>query len=153
MGVWQRPPIAELSPRRIALLKPSSLGDVVHSLPVLTALRQRFPLAHIRWVVNQTYAELLHGHPDLDEVLTIDRESFRRGLWHGARSFVGLAEQVRRLRPDLVVDLQGLFRTGLLARFSGAARRVGLSTAREGAAWFYTDVVQVPDHDNLHAVD
>jgi heptosyltransferase-1 len=95
----------------------------------------------------------LHGHPDLDEVLTIDRESFRRGLWHGARSFIALADQVRRLRPDLVVDLQGLFRTGALARFSGAARRVGLSTAREGAAWFYTDVVQVPDHDNLHAVD
>jgi ADP-heptose:LPS heptosyltransferase len=119
----------------------------------LTALRQRFPLAHIRWVVNQAYADLLHGHPDLDEVLTIDRESFRRGVWRGARSFTALAEQVRRLRPDLVVDLQGLFRTGLLARLSGAARRVGLSTAREGAAWFYTDMVQVPDHESLHAVD
>ena len=147
------PPLSEIDARRIVLLKPSSLGDVVHCLPVLTALRRRFPLAHIRWVVNQTYAELLHGHPDLDEVLTIDRESARRGLWRGARSFVALTEQVRRLRPDLVIDLQGLFRTGMLARVSGAARRVGLGTAREGAAWFYTDVVPVPDPQNVHAVD
>jgi heptosyltransferase-1 len=147
------PPLSEIDARRIVLLKPSSLGDIVHSLPVLTALRRRFPLAHIRWVVNQTYAELLHGHPDLDEVLTIDRESFRGGFWRGARSFAALSDQVRCLRPDLVVDLQGLFRTGLLARVSGAARRVGLSTAREGATWFYTDVVAVPDHESLHAVD
>ena len=118
------PPLCEIDARRIVLLKPSSLGDVVHSLPILTALRRRFPLAHIRWVVNQSYAELLHGHPDLDEVLTIDRESSRGGLWRGARSFAGLSDQVRRLRPDLVVDLQGLFRTGLLARVSGAARQI-----------------------------
>jgi heptosyltransferase I len=147
------PPLSEIDARRIVLLKPSSLGDVVHSLPVLTALRRRFPLAHIRWVVNQAYADLLHGHPDLDEVLTIDRDAARKGLWCGARSLAGLADQVRRLRPDLVVDLQGLFRTGLLTRVSGAGRRVGLSTAREGATWFYTDVVPVPDFDSIHAVD
>ena len=79
------PPLCEIDARRIVLLKPSSLGDVVHSLPVLTALRRRFPLSHIRWVVNQSYAELLHGHPDLDEVLTIDRDSSRGGLSRRAR--------------------------------------------------------------------
>ena len=70
-----------------------------------------------------------------------------------ARSFLHLAEQVRRLRPDLVVDLQGLFRTGLLALLSGAGRRVGLSSAREGTPWFYTDVVRVADFEAIHAVD
>jgi lipopolysaccharide heptosyltransferase I len=148
-----RPPIAEIDARRIVLLKPSALGDIVHSLPVLTALRRRFPQAHIRWVVSQAYAGLLHGHPDLDEVLTFDRRASRGGWRRVARSFLGLADDVRRLRPDLVVDLQGLFRTGLLALASGAARRVGLSTAREGAAWFYTDVVKVADFEALHAVD
>ncbi len=71
----------------------------------------------------------------------------------GARAFARLADEIRRLRPDLVVDLQGLFRTGLLALTSGAARRVGLSTAREGAVWFYTDVVPVADFEAIHAVD
>ncbi len=153
MSGRSRPPLTEIDARRIVLLKPSALGDIVHSLPVLTALRRRFPLAHIRWVVNLSFADLLRGHPDLDEVLTFDRGSSRGGLWNAARSFLDLAEQVRRLRPDLVVDLQGLFRTGLLALLSGAGRRVGLSSAREGTPWFYTDVVRVADFEAIHAVD
>ena len=119
----------------------------------MTALRRRFPQSHIRWVVNQGYADLLHGHPDLDEVLVFDRGAARGGLLRGARAYAGLADEIRRLRPDLVIDLQGLFRTGLLALASGAARRVGLSTAREGAVWFYTDVVPVADFEAIHAVD
>jgi heptosyltransferase I len=147
------PPLCEINARRIVLLKPSALGDIVHALPVLTALRRRFPQAHIRWVVNQSFADLLRGHPDLDEVLTFDRAAARRGLWRAARSFSRVADQIRRLRPDLVIDMQGLFRTGLLALASGAPRRVGLSSAREGATWFYTDVVKVADFDAIHAVD
>jgi heptosyltransferase-1 len=147
------PPLAEIDARRVVLLKPSALGDIVHSLPVLTALRRRFPHAHIHWAVNRSYADLLRGHPDLDEVLTFDRRASHGGLWRTAHSFLDLAEQLRRLRPDLVVDMQGLFRTGLLAFLSGASRRVGLSTAREGATWFYTDVVRVADFDAMHAVD
>jgi len=147
------PPLCNIDARRIVLIKPSALGDIVHSLPVLTALRRRFPQAHIRWVVNQSYADLLRGHPDLDEVLTFDRGSARRGLWRAARSFGRVADEMRRLRPDLVVDLQGLFRTGLLALAAGAPRRIGLSTAREGATWFYTDIVRVPDFNAIHAVD
>ncbi len=153
MSARRRPPLSEIDARRIVLLKPSALGDIVHSLPVLTALRRRFPQSHIRWVVNQGYADLLRGHPDLDEVLVFDRGAARGGLWRGARAYAALADEVRRLRPDLVVDLQGLFRTGLLALASGAPRRVGLSTAREGAVWFYTDVVKVADFEAIHAVD
>ena len=55
--------LREYPARRIALIKPSALGDIVHSLPVLTALRRRYPQAHITWVVNRTYEPLLHGHP------------------------------------------------------------------------------------------
>jgi lipopolysaccharide heptosyltransferase I len=148
-----QPPLAEIDARRIVLLKPSALGDIIHSLPVLTALRRRFPHAHIRWVVNLTYADLLRGHPDLDEVLTFDRGGRRAGFGGATRSFLELAEQVRRLRPDLVIDMQGLFRTGLLALLSGAGRRVGLSSAREGTPWFYTDVIRVADFNAIHAVD
>src|SRR5215211_7012133 len=120
-----RPPLSELRPRRVALIKPSALGDIVHALPVLTALRRRFPAAHIAWVVNRSYEALLKGHPDLDETLPFDRAARRRGWWpamsHGTRFLAGL----RRRRFDLVVDLQGLLRSGIMALASGAARKVG----------------------------
>jgi len=65
-----RIPLEEYSAKRIALLKPSALGDIIHSLPVLGAVRRRFPDAHITWVVNRAYEPLLHGHPYLDGTLT-----------------------------------------------------------------------------------
>src|ERR1700729_2672089 len=88
MGLWKRPALTELSPRRIALLKPSALGDIVHSLPVLTALRQRFPSAHLTWIVNSGYRSLLEGHQDLDDLLPFERGAFRGGWRKGLASYV-----------------------------------------------------------------
>src|SRR5262245_16858641 len=134
-------PLADYPARRIVLIKPSALGDVVHALPVLTALRRRFPAAHLAWVVNRTYEPLLRGHPDLDETIPFERG--RRGVWSALKYNAGFLAGLRRRRFDLVVDLQGLFRSGLMTLATGAARRVGLASAREGASWFYTD--RVPD--------
>jgi ADP-heptose:LPS heptosyltransferase len=144
--VSRRPPLTELQPRRIALIKPSALGDIVHSLPVLHALRVRFPDAHLTWIVNRGFESLLRCHPDLDDVLPFDRQ-------RGIRCVPGFTRELVRRRFDLVIDLQGLLRTGLMAAGSLAGRRIGLSSARERAAWFYTDVVRVPDEDAMHAVD
>jgi lipopolysaccharide heptosyltransferase I len=138
---------------RIALIKPSALGDIVHSLPVLTALRQRYPHAQIAWIVNRSYAELLEGHPDLNAVLAFDRGASRAGLLTAVRNYRQFFRHCRQQRFDLAIDLQGLFRSGLMAAFSGAARRVGLGSAREGAQAFYSDVIAVPDFHVLHAVD
>jgi lipopolysaccharide heptosyltransferase I len=148
-----RPPLRDLEPRRVGLIKPSALGDIVHSLPVLTALRRRFPSAHITWVVNRAYEPILEGHPHLDATLPFDRSAARGGLWTGFRAFIGFLGALRRQRFDLVIDLQGLLRTGLMTRATGARRRVGLATARERATWFYTDRVPVPDFQATHAVD
>jgi len=146
-------PLADFPAERIGLLKPSALGDIVHALPVLTALRRRFPVAHITWIVNRSYEPLLRGHPHLDDVLSFNRRLFRQGLWNGVHELAAFHSALRRKRFDLLVDLQGLLRSGLIARASGAARRVGLSTAREGAAWFYTDMLPVEDVRTIHAVD
>jgi lipopolysaccharide heptosyltransferase I len=146
-------PLRDYAARRIALIKPSALGDIVHSLPVLTALRRRFPGAHIAWVVNRGYEPLLLGHPDLDATLPFDRSASRGGWWQGLRNYSGFLKKFRRQRFDLVVDLQGLLRSALMTGASGAQRRVGLSTAREGATWFYSDVVPVADFHAVHAVD
>jgi lipopolysaccharide heptosyltransferase I len=147
------PPLRCVSPQRIALLKPSALGDVIHTLPVLSALRQRFPAAHLTWIINSSYEPLIRHHPDLDATLAFDRGAARTGYRAAARAWGRFFAQLRRGRFDLLIDLQGLFRTGLMVLASGAARRVGLSTAREGAAWTYTDVVPVHHFDRLHAVE
>jgi heptosyltransferase I len=146
-------PLDQIQPRRIALIKPSALGDIVHALPVLAALRRRFPDAHIAWIVNHSYQPLLDGHPDLNETIPFDRKALERGLGRTLVYSLRFLNQLRRRRFDLVIDLQGLFRAGLMTWATGAERRIGLSTAREGAVRAYTDVVPVADFFAIHAVD
>jgi len=148
-----RIPLQEYRARRIALLKPSALGDIVHSLPVLTALRRRYPRAYIAWVVNHSYEALLQGHPDLDATIPFHRGAAESGLFKSIWTYGEFIRRFRREDFDLVIDLQGLLRSGLITSSSGAARKVGLSSAREGASWFYTDVVPVADFNAIHAVD
>jgi lipopolysaccharide heptosyltransferase II len=149
----KRIPLRDYQAQRIALIKPSALGDIVHSLPILAALRHRYPLAHITWVVNRSYEPLLQGHRDLNATLPFDRGAARHGWKPALSTFGQFLQEFRRHRFDLVVDLQGLLRTGIMAAASGARRRVGLSSAREGALWFYTDVIEAPDRNGMHAVD
>jgi heptosyltransferase I len=143
-------PLNEYTARRIVLIKPSALGDIIHSLPVLGALRRRFPQAHIAWVINRGYQPLLAGHPDLDETIAFDR---RPGAgWMGRLlKTVRFLGRLRQGRFDLAIDLQGLLRSGVMTLASGAARRVGLASAREGAVLAYTDVIS--DRGQAHAVD
>jgi lipopolysaccharide heptosyltransferase I len=148
-----RIPLRDYPAQRIALIKPSALGDIIHGLPVLTALRQRFPRAHITWIVNRAYEPLLRGHPDLDATMPFDRAAARKGWAPALGEYRRFWKECRQQQFDLVIDLQGLLRSGLMAVASGAQRRVGLSTAREGATWFYTDVVKVADFNAVHAVD
>lgn len=135
----RRPPLDQLQPRRVCLVKPSALGDVVQTLPVLTALRRRWPDAHLAWVVNDSFAPLLHAHPDLDEVIAFPRRA--RGLELVGDLF-GLAGRLRGF--DLTLDLQGLFRSAALTWLTGARRRVGFRHAREGASLAYTDRLDTP---------
>src|SRR5947209_15498537 len=148
-----RLPLQDYPARRIALIKPSALGDIVHALPVLAALRQRFPAAHITWVVNRAYEPLLAGHPDLTDTLPFDRGAFKTGVRAAIASSLRFGAELRRRRFDLVIDLQGLLRTGLMCLASGAPTRIGFANAREGSRHTYTRRIRVPDADRLHAVD
>ena len=142
--------LATLRPERVCLIKPSSLGDVVHALPVLSALRATWPKAHLAWVVNRGLRGLLDGHPHLDELIPFDRGSVGLGP-RGVSAFLRFATELRRKRFDLAIDLQGLFRSGLMTAATGARVRVGLASAREGATHFYTH--RVPTTSATHAVD
>ena len=142
-----------MTPRRVAILKPSALGDIVHALPVLSALRAAWPAAHLAWVVNKSFEGLLAGHPELDATIPFDRAAFRGNPLRAARYAVAFTNRLRREHFDLVLDLQGLLRTGLMCAGSGSPVRVGFAAAREGSRHFYTHRVEVPDADRIHAVD
>ena len=140
---------------RILLVKPSSLGDLVHALPVLHGLRQRYPEARIDWLAATVFAPLIEGHPDLSEVIRFDRRRFGR-MSRSPRSawefFAGLRAGPRRRRYDLLVDLQGLFRSGLMALATGADVRIGFGDARELGWMFYTHRIPAANYQT-HAVD
>jgi heptosyltransferase-1 len=140
-----------LRPRRVCLIKPSALGDIVNALPVLSALRGLWPEAHIAWVVNRGLRGLLEGHPDLDDVIPFDRGGPRMGL-QGAVAAGRFLTGLRRRRFDVVIDLQGLLRSGIMSAVTGAPVRVGRADAREGSRRFYTHRVPPPAPD-AHAVD
>lgn len=143
--------LAGIEPARVCIIKPSSLGDVVHSLPILSALRRLWPATHLSWVVGHPFREVLQGHPDLDELIVYDRG--RKGFHPtGIGGTTGLLARLGRGRYDLTIDLQGLFRSGLMAAATFAKVRVGLADAREGARWFYTHHVDAP-RLGLHAVE
>lgn len=127
------------SPRRILLVKPSSLGDVIHAFPLVTALKRSFPDASIDWLVNTEFASLVSRHPGVSDVI-----SFPRSLWRKKGFFRAMKEMSRKLRSgryDLVLDAQGLMRSALLSRLSNGARIIGFSDAREGASFLYHERV------------
>jgi lipopolysaccharide heptosyltransferase II len=146
-------PLDRITAHRIAIIKPSALGDIIHALPVLTALRVRFPAAEIAWIVNEEYEPLIRNHPDLTEAMPFSRAVFKRAPWHSAWYSLKYALMLQKRQFDLVIDLQGLFRTGVMTLASGAARRVGFEYAREGSRYYYTDRVRAPNPWRMHAVD
>ncbi|MGH7833603.1 MAG: glycosyltransferase family 9 protein [Candidatus Binatia bacterium] len=119
-------------PRRLLLVKPSSFGDIVNALPALSALRHGWPETAIDWIVKPQWAPLLKNHPMLHEVLP-----FPGNL----REWRQIIAELRRRAYDMVIDLQGLFRTGFLGVVSGSRARAGFAEGREGSGWLYTHPV------------
>jgi len=138
---------------KILLIKPSSLGDVVMALPALSALRRSFPQARISWLIRPEFAPLLEGHPHLDEIILFDRKLHAKA-WYSptaGRDLLCLISRLRQSRFDVVLDLQGLFRTGLLSWLSGCRQRFG-PRWREMAHLFYTTSIP-PRLAWIHVVD
>jgi ADP-heptose:LPS heptosyltransferase len=136
---------------RVLVVKPSSLGDIVHTLPAVHLLKRRWPGMELVWVVNPEFAPLLVGNADVAEVVMFPRGEFRgwRGMGRFAGWLRGLRERVGAV--DLALDFQGLLRSGLMSRASGAGEVVGMSDSREGARWFHGHVVLV--EAGAHAVE
>ena len=124
---------------KILLIKPSALGDIVQALPVLTGLKRHWPEAEIDWIVNDTLAEILDGHPCLRRVILYPRKR-----WTGLHRLPEIKRWAARLREekyDITIDLQGLLRSGLMTWAARSPRRIGLQSAREGSRTFYNEIV------------
>jgi heptosyltransferase I len=112
---------------RILLIKPSALGDVVHTIPVLPKLRARFPLAQIDWLITPENAGLVRHHPDLSGVVLFDRRKFAKfgRNCNATTEPLRLLRELRHARYELVIDLHGQMRSALITLATGAPVRVG----------------------------
>lgn len=145
---------------RIALVKLSSLGDVVHALPVLHALRRHLPDAHLAWIVEKREQAILEGHPALDDLIPVDtrlwRREFRdpRGVRTVALKVRGLLRRLAAARFDVALDLQGLWKSGIITALTRAPIRVGFAPGlcRERANALFTNRWVRPD-PSTHVVE
>jgi len=136
---------------RILLVRTSALGDIVHTLPVLAALRQQLPDACVGWVVEATFAPLLKAHPDLNALFPVRTRAWRRQNALRTAGEIGHAiARLRAFRADLAFDLMGNHKGALLARLSGARRVIGPARQdrREpsSALWIHEPVSLSGDH-------
>src|SRR5437588_4265166 len=139
---------------RILFVKLGSIGDIVHTLPCLAAVRRALPRAAVSWVVERRSAEILKDNPLLESLIEVDTKLLGRWPMSG-ETLPATRRQLRRLRAspfDLALDFQGLLKSALIAKLSGAPRRVGFAraTLREPASRFLlTKTVGVPPRENV----
>ncbi len=140
----------------ILIVKLSAIGDVIHTLPSLGALRRLYPYAHITWVVEEAAADLVVNHPYLDQVLISRRKSWAKDIkdgkfqpaWREIRSFI---KQLKSRRYDLVIDFHGLFKSAMIVFLSRGKRKLGYDSWQELSGLFLNE--KIPEDMNKHAVD
>jgi heptosyltransferase-1 len=134
---------------RLLIVKMSSIGDIVHALPAVSALRRTYPELRISWLIEEEFAALVTGHPGVDRVVAIP--SVTRGRMSARLAALREAVRLVRAEPyDVALELQGLMVSSLIALLAGARIRVGRPRRREGA---HLLTRRVPRPDGAHAVE
>jgi len=141
------------NPHKILIVKPSSLGDLVHSLPFLNAMKTCFPEAEIHWVIAKGLEGLLDGNPMIKRLWVINKDAWKKidNAKNTVTEIRTLFKELKTEKFDLVVDLQGLLRSGIITSATRAPVRIGFQEAREGSRFFYTH--KVKGGKEIHAVD
>lgn len=148
---------------RILIVRLGAMGDVIHALPAARELRQALPSARIDWVIESKWVELLRSDEDaragspqrplVDNAITVDTRKWRKAIfspdtWH---EMGGVRKLLHSANYDAVLDMQGALKSAMIARFSGAGKRIGLAHPRETqAAWFYQKSVATTSE---HVID
>lgn len=141
------------APAKILIIKPSALGDIVHTLPFLAAVRATFPAAEIHWVVARGLHTFLEGHPMINRLWIMDKER-----WKEISRFREIIPEINTFRKalaeehfDVSIDLSGLLRSGLITFAAGARYKLGFADSDEGSPLFYTHKVE--GGRQIHAID
>lgn len=132
--------------QRILIVKPSSLGDIIHGLQVMESIREQRPDVHVTWVVESAFKLVVEACTTVDAVIVFKRKG-------GVAAFFRLLKEIRSKTYDYVIDLQGLARSGLMTYAARAEQKIGRSDAREGASLFYSKKVQLPSRKQAHALE
>jgi heptosyltransferase I len=133
-------------PDRICIVMMSAVGDAVHVLPVINAIKRNRPSSRITWVLQPGPASMVRGHPAVDEIILFDRSG-------GIASFVDVARELQARKFDLLIDLQVYFKAGIITALSGATRRLGFDRSRaRDANWLFT-TERIPAHPVQHVQD
>ena len=132
---------------KILIVRLSAIGDVVHSLPVLHCLKKKFPDCFIAWAVEDRASDILTGNPLVDKVFVFPKSKWKkRGFSpENLREFSSLISEIRKEKFDIAIDLQELFKSGLITFLSGAKRRIAHKGTREFADIFINE--KLPAHD------
>ena len=140
--------------KSILIIRLSAIGDVVMASPLIRCLRARYPQAHIAWLVQPEAQGVLSANPMLDEVIVWPRSEWRK-LWRDrqwirlAREVTEFVRQLRARKFNMAIDIQGLLKSGIWARLSGAPERIGLGS-KEGSALLMNRVIDKPkDHTRI----
>ncbi|MGL4855240.1 MAG: lipopolysaccharide heptosyltransferase II [Lentisphaeria bacterium] len=135
---------------KILVIKPSSLGDIIHTFPAVDALRNKFPNAEIYWLVNDSLAGIVELTPSIDETILFHRQQL--GKVKNIRKIFSFLQELKSRNFDIVFDFQGLFRSAFFAKMTGAPEIIGFKNAREFAPLFYTKKIELPPNIS-HAID
>ncbi len=131
------------TPKSLLVIKPSSLGDIVHGLQVVQNVARQWPDCRITWVVRDRFAGLVEAAPFVHETIHYHRKEGVRGLWN-------VMKELRGRKFDLAWDMQGLARSGLMIAAAKARQKWGRADSREGASLFYDETVDLPAGEGPH---
>lgn len=122
--------------KNILIIKMSALGDVMHALPCAAALRELYPNAKIRWIVHPQFAAFVPQPPYVDEVIYFDKQAFTKmPIKEKIKAFLHMRSFLRSFKFDLVIDLQGLFKSAVVAWMTGCKNKIGYNDMREGSGF------------------
>lgn len=131
---------------RVCIVMMSAVGDAVHTLPVISAIKRRSPRTHMTWVLQPGPATLVRGHPLVDDIVLFDRTA-------GMRGFLDTRAELRKRKFDLVINLQVYFKAGIITSFTRAPVKLGFDRARaRDFNWLFTNA-KIPPHPVQHVQD
>lgn len=138
--------------KNILLIKMSSLGDILHTLPFAAALREIYPNARISWLVHPQFAGFVPDPPVIDEVIYFDKVKFKKlGFGEKLAYYSEMKELLHSKHFDLVIDMQGLFKSAVLAAISGCSNRIGYCEMREGSGFISKAITG--SHSKDHVIE